>query len=109
MKTDALFYKLFRISPRSLFRLVGMRPRGRYAFESITVKTREKRFDGFLETFNQNLRKIRINNIPRSKLKTRLQKLHFCPSARRQGFAKMKFLRSFFLSVQKAGYPAKTH
>ena len=48
MKTDALFYKLFRISPRSLFRLVGVRPRGRYAFESITVKTTEKRFDGFL-------------------------------------------------------------
>ncbi len=48
MKTDALFYKLFRISPRSLFRLVGMRQRGRYAFESITVKTTEKRFDGFL-------------------------------------------------------------
>jgi len=48
MKTDALFYKLFRISPRSLFRLVGMRMKGQYVFESITVKTTEKRFDGFL-------------------------------------------------------------
>ena len=49
MKTDALFYKLFRISPRSLFRLVRLRPKGKYAFESITVKTTEKRFDGFLK------------------------------------------------------------
>ena len=49
MKTDALFYKLFRISPRSLFRLVGMRMKGQYIFESITVKTTEKRFDGFLK------------------------------------------------------------
>jgi hypothetical protein len=40
-QTDALFYKLFR--------LVLLRPKGKYAFESITVKTTEKRFDGFLK------------------------------------------------------------
>ncbi|QTA93286.1 DUF2887 [Desulfonema magnum] len=49
MKTDALFYKLFRIAPRSLFRLVRLKLDGDYAFESITVKTTEKRFDGFMK------------------------------------------------------------
>ncbi len=49
MKTDALFYKLFRLSPRSLFRLVGMKLDGTYTFESITLKTTEKRFDGFMK------------------------------------------------------------
>lgn len=48
MKTDALFYRLFRISPQSLFRLVRLKVEGQYSFESITVKTTEKRFDGFL-------------------------------------------------------------
>ena len=49
MKTDALFYKLFRLSPRSLFRLVRLKLDGTYVFESITVKTTEKRFDGFMK------------------------------------------------------------
>ncbi len=49
MKTDALFYKLFRLSPKSLFRLVGMKLDGAYTFESITLKTTEKRFDGFMK------------------------------------------------------------
>ncbi|MDM8522990.1 DUF2887 domain-containing protein [Desulfococcaceae bacterium HSG8] len=49
MKTDALFYKLFRLSPKSLFRLVKLNLQGNYAFESITVKTTEKRFDGFMK------------------------------------------------------------
>ena len=49
MKTDALFYKLFRLSPKSLFRLVGMKLDGTYTFESITLKTTEKRFDGFMK------------------------------------------------------------
>ncbi len=49
MKTDALFYKLFRLAPRSLFRLVRLKMEGQYVFESITVKTTEKRFDGFLK------------------------------------------------------------
>ncbi|QTA86407.1 DUF2887 domain-containing protein [Desulfonema magnum] len=48
MKTDALFYKLFRFDPRSLLRLVQLQIAGQYVFESITVKTTEKRFDGFL-------------------------------------------------------------
>ncbi len=47
MKTDSLFYELFRIEPRSLFELAGLDIEGEYAFESITVKTTEKRFDGF--------------------------------------------------------------
>ncbi len=49
MKTDALFYKLFRLSPKSLFRLVGMKLDGTYSFKSITLKTTEKRFDGFMK------------------------------------------------------------
>ncbi len=48
MKTDALFYRLFRIAPRSLFQLVQLNIKGRYTFRSITAKTTEKRFDGFL-------------------------------------------------------------
>jgi len=47
MKTDELFYELFKIDPRSLFRLVQLDLEGEYAFESITVKATEKRFDGF--------------------------------------------------------------
>jgi len=47
MKTDALFYELFRIEPRSLFELANLEIEGEYTFESITVKTTEKRFDGF--------------------------------------------------------------
>ncbi len=47
MKTDALFYELFKIAPKSLFELVGLKPQGAYVFESITAKTTEKRFDGF--------------------------------------------------------------
>jgi hypothetical protein len=49
MKTDSLFYKLFKIDPRSLFRLTGLDIQGEYEFESITAKTTEKRFDGFLK------------------------------------------------------------
>jgi len=49
MKTDTLFYELFRIEPRSLFDLVQLNIKGEYVFESITVKHSEKRFDGFLK------------------------------------------------------------
>ena len=48
MKTDALFYELFKIDPGSLFDLLSLNIEGDYVFESITVKTTEKRFDGFL-------------------------------------------------------------
>ncbi|HAO20070.1 MAG TPA: hypothetical protein DCQ37_06000, partial [Desulfobacteraceae bacterium] len=47
MKTDTLFYELFKLHPASLFELAGLKADGRYAFESITVKTTEKRMDGF--------------------------------------------------------------
>ena len=49
MKTDALFYELFKIYPKSLFALLSLNMEGDYVFESITVKTTEKRFDGFLK------------------------------------------------------------
>ena len=49
MKTDALFYELFKFDPGSLFDLISMNMEGDYVFESITVKTTEKRFDGFLK------------------------------------------------------------
>ncbi len=49
MRTDKLFYELFRIDPRSLFELVGLDMEGEYLFESITVKEAEKRFDGFMK------------------------------------------------------------
>ena len=47
MKTDSLFYELFKLHPASLFELAGLEADGEYAFESITVKSTEKRMDGF--------------------------------------------------------------
>jgi len=47
MKTDSLFYELFKLHPKSLFELAGLEADGEYVFESITVKTTEKRMDGF--------------------------------------------------------------
>ena len=49
MKTDALFFELFKFSPKSLFELLSLNMEGDYVFESITVKTTEKRMDGFLK------------------------------------------------------------
>ena len=39
MKTDSLFYELFKAHPASLFELAGLETDGQYVFESITVKT----------------------------------------------------------------------
>ncbi len=47
MKTDPLFYELFRLYPSSLSELTGLEVQGDYVFESITVKSTEKRLDGF--------------------------------------------------------------
>jgi len=47
MKTDELFYEVFKIDPQSLFHLVQLPMEGIYSFESITVKSTEKRIDGF--------------------------------------------------------------
>jgi len=47
MKTDSLFYELFKAHPASLFELAGLEAEGEYVFESITVKSTEKRMDGF--------------------------------------------------------------
>ena len=49
MKTDELFYELFRFSPESLLELVQLEVSGPYRFESVTVKSTEKRFDGYFE------------------------------------------------------------
>ena len=49
MKTDELFYELFRFSPESLLELVQLDIQGPYRFESITVKSTEKRFDGYFK------------------------------------------------------------
>jgi hypothetical protein len=49
MKTDELFYELFRFSPESLLELVQLDVSGPYRFESVTVKSTEKRFDGYFE------------------------------------------------------------
>ena len=54
MKTDELFYELFRFSPESLLELVQLEVRGGYRFESITVKSTEKRFDGYFKSDNEN-------------------------------------------------------
>ncbi len=49
MKTDELFYELFRLDPGSLIELVQLNLEGEYSFESITIKTTEKRLDGFFK------------------------------------------------------------
>ena len=48
MQTDGVFYEVFRFDPQSVAQLVQVKLEGEYDFESITVKTTEKRFDGFL-------------------------------------------------------------
>ncbi len=49
MKTDELFYALFKLDPHSLFQLVQLEIEGEYTFESISTKTTEKRVDGFFK------------------------------------------------------------
>jgi len=49
MKTDPLFYELFQVRPQIFFELAQITPPCPYRFESITVKTTEKRIDGILE------------------------------------------------------------
>jgi predicted transposase/invertase (TIGR01784 family) len=49
MKTDPLFYELFQAAPQTFFELLQITPPCAYRFESITVKSVEKRIDGVLE------------------------------------------------------------
>lgn len=49
MKSDALFYELFQTAPQIFFELLQITPLCPYRFESLTVKTTEKRIDGILE------------------------------------------------------------
>lgn len=49
MKTDALFYELFKIDPQVQPRLIGLDLKPQYSFHSITVKQTEKRIDGYFE------------------------------------------------------------
>jgi len=49
MKSDALFYQLFQTAPQIFFELIDTIPASPYQFKSITLKTAEKRLDGFLE------------------------------------------------------------
>ena len=58
MKTDSLFYELFKLHPQSLFELAGLEADGEYVFESITVKTTEKRMDGFFRRTDGSGRNI---------------------------------------------------
>ena len=49
MKSDAIFYELFQTAPQIFFELMQITPPCPYRFESLTVKTTEKRIDGILE------------------------------------------------------------
>jgi predicted transposase YdaD len=49
MKSDALFYELFQTAPQIFFELLQITPPCPYHFESLTLKTTEKRIDGLLE------------------------------------------------------------
>ncbi len=48
MKTDPLFYELFQTRPQIFFELAQITPPCPYCFESVTVKSAEKRIDGVL-------------------------------------------------------------
>jgi predicted transposase YdaD len=48
VQTDAWLYEVFSRFPDLLFRLAGLPYEGHWRFESITVKTTEKRIDGLL-------------------------------------------------------------
>ncbi len=49
MRTDPVFYELFQTAPQTFFELLQITPLCPYRFESITVKTTEKRIDGVLK------------------------------------------------------------
>ena len=49
LKTDALYYQIFQFDPQALFQLMQLPVEGEYTYESITVKTTEKRMDGFFK------------------------------------------------------------
>lgn len=49
MRTDPLFYELFQAAPQTFFELLQIIPACAYRFESITVKTSEKRIAGVFE------------------------------------------------------------
>ncbi|MGH7600934.1 MAG: DUF2887 domain-containing protein [bacterium] len=49
LKTDSLIYELFQFDPQSLIQLLKLKLEGQYAFESISIKTTEKRLDGFFK------------------------------------------------------------
>ncbi len=48
MKTDPLFYELFQTRPQIFFEIAQILPLCPYRFESVTVKSTEKRIDGVL-------------------------------------------------------------
>jgi predicted transposase YdaD len=49
MRSDALFYELSQAAPQAFFELLQVTSACPYRFESITVKSSEKRIDGILE------------------------------------------------------------
>lgn len=56
MKTDSLFYELFQAAPQTFFELLQLTPPCPYKFESLTVKSSEKRIDGILEPLEEGKR-----------------------------------------------------
>lgn len=56
MRSDALFYELFQAAPQTFFELLQITPPCPYHFESIPVKSAEKRIDGVLEPEIEGLR-----------------------------------------------------
>ncbi len=48
MRTDPLFYELFQTRPQIFFEIAQITPSCAYRFESVTVKSAEKRIDGVL-------------------------------------------------------------
>ncbi|MFM7204144.1 MAG: DUF2887 domain-containing protein [Myxococcota bacterium] len=53
MKTDTYFYEFFRRYPEVLFKFAQLPYEGRWCFESVTIKSTEKRIDGFLARQDQ--------------------------------------------------------
>ena len=68
MKTASLLHEVFQFDPQSLIQLLQLKLEGRYAFESITIKTTEKRLDGFFKRIDSEGRHLFLKALPQWKV-----------------------------------------
>jgi predicted transposase/invertase (TIGR01784 family) len=76
MKSDRLFYEMFQAAPQIFFELLQITPACPYRFESVTVKSTEKRIDGLLkpERADESLYFLEIQGYPDSSIYWRVMR-----------------------------------